>query len=164
MRNALVFSSSWLKRPLPEVHRDVRAMVQKQIDALEAQHGEDFPEQVRTVLRAALATGDASAERVAALFSMHPRTLNRRLNTHGVGYQELLDEMRFDMARQMLSGSDLPVSEVAVMLHYADARAFIRAFRRWSDETPARWRATQKALRKTLVVRRGRRKASRATK
>jgi hypothetical protein len=43
-------------------------------------------------------------------------------------------------------------------------RAFIRAFRRWSDETPARWRATQKALRKTLVVRRGRRKASRATK
>jgi AraC-like DNA-binding protein len=161
-QNALVFSSSWLKRPVPVVHPDVRRLVQKQIDALEAQHGDDFPEQVRVVLRAALITGDTNAERVASLFSMHQRTLNRRLNMYGTGYHELVEEMLFEMARQMLSDSDLPVSEIATVLHYADARSFIRAFRRWSGATPARWRGTQKTLRRAAVVQRGRKTPSHA--
>ena len=151
-RNALIFSSSWLLRPLPEVHPDVRRSLQKQIDALEARHGDNFPEQVRTVLRAALATEDARADRVAALFAMNRRTLNRRLNSFGIGYQELVDEIRFGLAQQMLDDTDLAVSEIAMMLHYADARSFIRAFRRWSDATPARWRATQKMLRRIALA------------
>jgi len=61
------------------------------------------------------------------------------------------------MARQMLNDSDLAVSEIAQILHYPDARSFIRAFRRWSDSTPARWRATQKQLRRTPVAQRSRR-------
>ena len=82
---------------------------------------------------------------------MHPRTLNRRLQTYGVGYQELVDESRFDIARQMLQDSDLDIYQIALMLHYADARSFIRAFRRWSGDTPASWRATQKKLRGDLA-------------
>ena len=70
---------------------------------------------------------------------------------HGIGYQELVDETRFDMAQQMLKESNLEVGEIALMLHYAEARSFIRAFRRWSDTTPARWRATQKQLRRGLT-------------
>ncbi len=154
--NALVFSSSWLKRALPEVHPDVRRLVQKQLDTLAAGHHDDFPEQVRVVLRAALATGNVNAERVAALFSMHPRTLNRRLKDYDIGYQELVDEIRFEMARQALNDSDLEVSEIALMLHYADARSFVRAFRRWSDATPARWRAAQKKARRDSEVQRTR--------
>jgi AraC-like DNA-binding protein len=154
-QNAIVFSSSWLKRSLPQVHPDVRRLLKRQVDALEAQHGEDFPEQVRAILPAALTTGFASAERVAALFSMHPRTFNRRLNAFGVSYHKLADEIRFEMARQMLNDSSLQVSAIARMLHYADARTFIRAFRRWSNATPAHWRATQKTLRRAAVVPRG---------
>jgi len=36
---------------------------------------------------------------------MHSRTLNRRLNTFGTGFQELVDESRFEIARQMLEDS-----------------------------------------------------------
>jgi AraC-like DNA-binding protein len=155
-QNAVVFSSSWLKRSLPEVHPDVRRLVQKQIDALEDRHGDDFPEQVRAVLHTALTTGHAKAEQVAALFSMHHRTLHRRLSDYGIGFRELVDEVRFEMAQQMLKDSDLAVSEIALMLDYADVRSFIRAFRRWSDVTPASWRAAQKKLRRTAVMQRGR--------
>lgn len=151
-QNAIVFHSSWLTNRLPEVHADVRHMVQKQVDSLAARHRDDFPEQVRAVLRAALLSGDAGAQRVAALFSIHPRTLNRRLNSYGVGYQALLDESRFEMARQMLKDSDLKIGEIALVLLYADARSFIQAFRRWSGETPARWRTTQKRLRRTSTT------------
>ena len=147
-QNAILFHSSWLSHRLPDVHSDVRQTVKKQIDMLEAQHRDNFPEQVRTVLRAALLGGDASADRVAALLSIHPRTLNRRLKDYGCGYRELLDESRFEMARQVLNSSQLDIAGIALMLDYADARSFIRAFQRWSGgETPARWRAAQKQAR-----------------
>jgi AraC-like DNA-binding protein len=54
--------------------------LKEKIDALEAQFHDEFPEQVRRILRVALLTTRTSVEDIAALFSMHPRTLNRRLN------------------------------------------------------------------------------------
>jgi AraC-like DNA-binding protein len=95
------------------------------------------------VLRTALVTGHAKSDQVAALFSMHCRTLNRRLNAFGTGFQKLVDEGRFEIARQMLEDSATEVAQIAGLLDYADASAFTRAFRRWSGTTPARWRATR---------------------
>lgn len=140
---ALTFSANWLSRPLPETDPQLRRLLQKQVDALEARHGRDFPEQVRSVLRTAIVTGQASAEQVAAIFSMHPRTLNRRLHGSGVGYRELVDEARFEIARQVLESSTMEMTRIATMLGYTDASAFTRAFRRWSGTTPTLWRATR---------------------
>jgi AraC-like DNA-binding protein len=141
--NALVFPVGWLSRQLPETDPQLRRLLQRQIDALEVRHGDDFPEQVRSVLRSALVTGQANAGQVAALFSMHVRTLNRRLIEFGTGFQELADEGRFEIARQMLEDSAMEVRQIASMLDYADASAFTRAFRRWSGTTPALWRDTK---------------------
>ena len=141
--NALVFASGWLNRQLPGADPELRRLLQRQIDALEVRHGDDLPEQVRSVLRSALVAGHAGAGQVAALFSMHARTLNRRLNDFGTGFQKLADEGRFEIARQMLGDSAMDVRQIAAMLDYADASAFTRAFRRWSGTTPAQWRATR---------------------
>jgi AraC-like DNA-binding protein len=137
----LVFSTRWLSRALPHDDPELRRLLHQQLDALETRHGNDFPGQVRSVLRSALLTDDASADRIAALFSMHSRTLNRHLNASGTSFRELVDESRFEIARQMLEGSSVEVSRIADMLGYADASAFTRAFRRWSGMPPARWRA-----------------------
>ncbi len=142
-QNALVFPADWMNRSLPDTDPQLRRLLQKQIDALDVRHGDDFPEQVRSILRTALVTGHAKADLVAALFSIHARTLNRRLNAFGTGFQQLVDEGRFEVARQMLEDSAMQVIEIAALLDYADASAFTRAFRRWSGTTPARWRAAQ---------------------
>ena len=104
-------------------------------------HDNDLPDQVRSVLRRSIRTGHARADQVAATFSMHARTLNRRLNEFGISFRELADEGRFEIAQQMLQSSAMDVAQIAAMLDYADASAFTRAFRRWSGTTPARWRA-----------------------
>jgi AraC-like DNA-binding protein len=95
---------------------------------------------VRSVLRASLATGEIAASRIAALFSMHERTLARRLDAAGTGLRELLDEARHDVARQMLASTSLDVGHIAESLGYARASVFTRAFRRWSGITPTAWR------------------------
>jgi AraC-like DNA-binding protein len=139
-QNAVVFSATWLTHRVSGADPELRRLLQKQIDALEVRHHDDFPEQLRSVLRTALLTGHGTADQIAALFSMHRRTLSRRLNTFGINFQDLVDEGRFEIARQMLEDSAMRVSEIAASLEYADASAFTRAFRRWSGTTPAVWR------------------------
>jgi AraC-like DNA-binding protein len=137
---AVVFAAEWLARRLgsddPMLHR----LLQQQIDTLESRHGDDFPGQVRSVLRTGLLTGHGSAGQVAALFSIHGRTLHRRLKVFGTNFHQLADECRFEIARQMLEDSTMNVSGIASALDYADVRAFSRAFRRWSGTTPVQWR------------------------
>jgi AraC-like DNA-binding protein len=139
-QNALVFLADWLSYRLPVDDPELRRQLRVQIEALDAHHGAVFPDQVRRVLRPALLTARADADHIASLFSIHRRTLARRLNDHGVGFKELVDEVRYDIARQSLLDTDLKVIDVAELLGYADASAFTRAFRRWSGVAPAEWR------------------------
>lgn len=142
---ALVFPARYLGRRLPAVDADVRRMLEAQIDQIERRHPDDFAEQVRSVVRSALMAGRAKSDHVAALFGMHVRTLNRRLGDCGVGFQQLVDECRFEVARQLLEDSDKSAIEIAELLGYAAPGAFTRAFQRWSGATPSSWRATRKA-------------------
>lgn len=144
-QNALLFDAAWLDHRLPTDDPKLRELLQQRIDALEAEHGDDLPAQVRSVLRTALLTRHAQADEVAALFSIHSRTLARRLDEHGTHFQQLVDEVRFEIARQMLEQSAKDVRAIAEMLGYADASALTRAFRRWSGTTPAMWRARHAA-------------------
>ena len=143
-QNAVVFAADWLDLRLPEADPELRRLLQQQIDVLEVTYGDDLPGQVRSVLRTALLTGHARSDQVAALFSIHSRSLSRRLKGFGTSFQELLDEGRFEIARQMLEDTRMEVSQIAMTLDYADASAFTRAFRRWSGTTPAQWREDRK--------------------
>ena len=144
--NAIVFSSVWLGQRLPELDAELQRLIKRQVEEIEARHCESFPDQVRGVLRAALLTQHASADEVAALFSMHSRTLNRRLRRFDASFRELVDEVRYEIARQMLGNMALDVTEVAAALGYADASAFTRAFRRWSGTTPGAWRVPRRPV------------------
>jgi len=144
-RKALVVRASWLERRMLTNDPALRKLLKKQVDALEAEQGADLPAQVRSVLRTALLTRHAGAEQIAALFSMHPRTLACQLQARGTRFQVLVDEVRFEIARQLLAQSNMDVREVAATLDYADSSAFTRALRRWSCTTPAEWRAERAA-------------------
>jgi AraC-like DNA-binding protein len=142
--SALVFFADNLRRPLPEVDAELRRLLTAQIEALEQQYSDQFPEQVRSVLHNALLTDHWRASQIASIFSMHSRTLHRRLAAAGTSFRELVDESRYAIARQMLADTNADISRVANLLSYADSSAFSRAFRRWSGTTPAQWRVRGK--------------------
>lgn len=143
-QSAVAFSENWLKQPIPGADPELRRLLQKQVDEMEARYCGDFPHQVRRALRTAVLTRRAGADEVASLFSMHHRTLNRRLQGYGISFQQLADETRYEIARQMLGDSEAALGDVAIALGYAGASAFTRAFRRWSGTTPAHWRAQRR--------------------
>ncbi|MBP8198468.1 MAG: AraC family transcriptional regulator [Chromatiaceae bacterium] len=144
---AVSFPATYLTRPLAGADPAAYVRILREIEAMEALRGIGFRKRVERVLRRLLIADDplggTSLEQMAALFSLHPRTLNRRLQAEGTSFRALLDETRYRIARQLLRDTLLGVEDLAVAIGYADATAFSRAFRRWSGTAPSRWRATQ---------------------
>jgi AraC-like DNA-binding protein len=137
---ALEFSRHWLDVRLPDSDPELQRLLQKQVSALEAEHRDDFAEQVRRLLRSAVLTGHSGADDVAALFSIHCRTLARKLAACDARFHDLVDEVSFETAQQMLQLTSLDIETIAETLGYARSSAFCRAFRRWSGTTPSSWR------------------------
>jgi AraC-like DNA-binding protein len=139
-QSGLLFSAHWLQQPVLNADPELYLYLKKQIDTFSQQYGDDFADQVRRALHSAIYIHHATSEHIAALFSVHPRTLNRRLRSCGTSFHELTDQCRFEIAQQLLENSSMQLTQIAATLNYADASAFSRAFRRWSGMTPAQWR------------------------
>jgi AraC-like DNA-binding protein len=69
-----------------------------------------------------------------------PRTLKRKLAAQGVSFSALLTEARHEAAMRLLRRSTLSLDAIAERLGYSTAPNFIRAFRRWSGQTPTEYR------------------------
>jgi AraC-like DNA-binding protein len=77
---------------------------------------------------------------LAEYFSLHPRTLNRRLKDSGTSFRELHNEARYQMAKQLLRDTKISIESIASRLGYASTTAFNRAFAQWEGVPPGAWR------------------------
>jgi len=77
---------------------------------------------------------------IAAQLGMSERTLQRRLREEGTTYQEILENTRHYLARELLRNTALSLTDVAVQLGFAEPSAFYRAFRKWEGTTPGQYR------------------------
>ena len=66
--------------------------------------------------------------------------MGRRLEAEGVTFEQLKDEVRLAVSRDLLARTEMAVSDVAAALGYATPSAFVRAFRRWTGKSPSLWR------------------------
>ena len=96
---------------------------------------------VRRLLAQELRGGDASIENLARRLGLGARTLQRRLDAHGVRFTELLAEVRTAHAREYLRDPGLSLAEVAWLLGFSDQSAFSRAFKRATGQPPGAWRS-----------------------
>ena len=136
-RTALVFGAHWLRRPMPEANPRLLRMLEREA---RERIGINLVLRLRRTLRTLLLAGKSSSDEAAQLLSMHRRTLNRHLQAQGTSFQKVLDEVRFESARQLLDATRIPLDEIATSLGYSEASAFSRAFRRWSGAPPSRHR------------------------
>jgi len=137
----LVFSSAFLDDPLPqgdpESSEHFRQQCQMMIARLTSQS--HFVDDMRMMILARPGYFP-DIEYLAEKMSVSVRTLRRRLREEGSSYRELLDEIRFGLARDYLTDTRLPLEEISALLGYSEPGNFSHAFRRWSGRSPRAYR------------------------
>lgn len=101
---------------------------------------ENWAHRVKNLLRLMIKQDLPRKEFIAERLGVTPRTLQRKLADEGTGYQELLDDLRLEMARNYLRDSSLSIDEIGAMLGFAEPRSFHRSFKQWTGYTPGQYR------------------------
>jgi AraC-like DNA-binding protein len=138
---ALVFPATCLDLRVSSGDPELRLASERAVRELEGIARADLVDQLRRSLRKRLATGSCSCNDASRRFSVHRRTLNRHLKAAGTGFRTVLDELRFEVARQLVSDTELPLAQISAALNFSEPAAFTRAFERWSGGiSPQKWR------------------------
>ncbi|ASV35754.1 AraC family transcriptional regulator [Pseudomonas sp. NS1(2017)] len=139
--NAFAFDKRWLDQPLPladaVTHQAVTDRCRKQ--NLEFTGRQAWLGRIRRLLAAQLHAAPG-IEGLAEQMNCSARTLRRHLHDLGSSYQELLDELRFDRAKQLLGQDELPIYRIAEQLGFSETASFRHAFVRWSGVAPSQFR------------------------
>lgn len=78
-----------------------------------------------------------SAEALAAHLNLSERTLYRQLKADGYRLQDLKDSVRQEIAIRTLLNKHQPLKKTALAAGFDSDKSFIRAFKRWTGQTPA---------------------------
>ncbi|NLR75376.1 AraC family transcriptional regulator [Leeia aquatica] len=139
--NSLSFPRSYLELPLAQADSVLHQTLQQQAEALlQDLNKPDLARQVQHALLHCLPLGEATLAEVARQLATTERTLQRRLAEQMLGFQTLLSQTRYQLARQHLANPALSVLDIALLLGYAEQSAFSKAFRLWSGLSPAQYR------------------------
>ena len=79
-----------------------------------------------------------TSDEVAADMGLSRRTLNRKLKAEGLSFRDIVDALRFDLAKTYLKDG-LSITETAYLLGYGDHAAFSTAFKRWAGVSPSQF-------------------------
>src|SRR5882757_4907437 len=145
--NTVEISPDLLDLPLPQANANTAAMAQEQCRALLARRlvRTGVAGHVRDQLLGRLAS-PPPLDRVASDLHMSERTLRRKLADEGVSFRGLLEEIREQLAEELLVTGGLSVAEVAERLGYLEVSSFSQAFRRWKGVGPRDYRSRHGAL------------------
>jgi len=83
-----------------------------------------------------------SMEQMAKLLGVHVRTLRRYLAHEEMNYQQLVQTHRHQLAEELLSTTNKPISVIAIELQYSEASSFTRSFKTFKGMTPKEFRET----------------------
>jgi AraC-like DNA-binding protein len=141
---SIQFDARYLSLPLRRDEKALRQMLRHALPLTVLQYRRDrlLVEQVRQALAADPAQ-PRNATEMAALLNVSPRTLHRQLKEEGASLQQLKDEVRFALAKDLLYRTDKPVKQVATAAGFGSDKSFIRAFRQWTGTSPAEFRRAQ---------------------
>jgi AraC-like DNA-binding protein len=138
---AIHFDARYLALPLRRDETALQQMLQRALPLTVRQYRRD--RLLVTRVRQTLASDPAhshSADDLAALLHISPRTLHRQLKEKGTSLQTLKDEVRQGRARDLLLRTSRPIKQVAEAVGFQNEKSFIRAFRDWVGQSPAEFR------------------------
>ncbi|MEM9369699.1 MAG: AraC family transcriptional regulator ligand-binding domain-containing protein [Pseudomonadota bacterium] len=148
--NALVIHPDTIDRPIRMAEPTLFAFIENHFEItrrqIEAEAGAEPLSILKRAIAAGSAAGDYRTEAILDRAGMARRTAQRLASAHGTTLKHLIEDARRANAEAFLADPTISVDMVASLLGYSDDRAFRRAFKRWTNKSPAEFRKTRRSL------------------
>src|SRR5216683_1758184 len=136
--NALLIDEAFLNMKLPRTNPYLSEIMSARAEELlkNLEMSKTMRGRVENLLIPILHTGEASMDMIAGKLALSRQTLFRKLKAEGITFEQVLDELRHNLALHYLNEKKISVSETAYLLGFSEAAAFSRAFKRWTGASP----------------------------
>lgn len=141
-KNALTFDEATLDLPIASADAKLLELLERmtESEAIACRDATGFLGEVKRCVRGLLPQGAPELDAVARALHMSSRTMQRRLQQEETSFQQVVEDVREELARLYMTDPNKGSGEIATLLGYGDTRAFLRAFRRWTGLGPAAFR------------------------
>jgi AraC-like DNA-binding protein len=135
------FGTTWLDTPILNANPGLFDLFETHAEGLlRGLRQPTLKARVKTELVDLLKGEEPTLPTVADRLAMGVRTLQLHLKAEGVSYQQLLDEVRRELAVRHLREPHLSTTDIAYLLGFAEPSVFVRSFKRWTGQTPGAFR------------------------
>src|SRR6266849_183338 len=136
--NAFLIDEAFLNMKLPRTNPYLSEIMSARAEELlkSLEMSKTTRGRVENLLIPILHTGEATVEMIASKLGISRHTLFRKLKSEGVTFEQVLDELRHQMALYYLNGKKVSVNQTAYLLGFSEPAAFSRAFKRWTGSSP----------------------------
>lgn len=143
--NCARFDAALLAHAVPNADVSMFPVLQNHAEHMLKQRMQSSPgsgmvEQVKACIARNLSINRVRVAQVAEDLHMTQRTLQRKLHAAGIGFQQLLDQVRHELAIDYLARSDISIAEVAFLLGFQEQSSFHHAFKEWEGQNPGAYR------------------------
>lgn len=136
------FSANYLSLPLRRDETALRQMLQRALPLTVHTYRHDrlLIEQIRQNFKIN-PSYMRNADLLARTLHMSTRTLHRQLRDHGTSLQALKNNVRLELATELLQRTQLPIKKIAFAAGFDNDKGFFRAFRKMTGLTPESFRS-----------------------
>jgi AraC-like DNA-binding protein len=140
--NCICVESGFLELPFPQANQQLLNSLFEHATKMlfELDKSSTLTKQVKNLLRLMINKEIPRRAAVAKQLHMSSRTLQRKLVEEGTGYQNLIDELRIELACHYLIQTSFTLEMIAEKLGFTETRSFYRYFKSWAGKTAGEYR------------------------
>jgi AraC-like DNA-binding protein len=141
---SLHFDKASLEKPLssghPELLKHSDHVIVESMNRFDKQ---DVVNRLRGKLLERLPSGKPTLRDIAFSLNTSLRSLQRKLSEQDLTYEQVLEDVRRDLAQKYIAQPHLSIGEISYLLGFGSQTNFSRAFKSWMGVTPREYRSQQ---------------------
>ncbi len=136
-----------LHLPIPSYDPHLKKLLDQQAEAIlkSIPNPDTFLKDLQLLIVNMLKIGEPSAENIAKQMNLSLRSFYRKLSSYNLQYSDLVKSIRLELAKTYLTQSELALTEIGLLLGYAEQSAFSRAFKQWENMSPSEYRKSHRS-------------------